>query len=85
MSYWREEPFEVDGVLDGSWGTWAVEVKTGSISGADLKGLAEFTRRYPRFRPLVLCDPRGRPTVERIGLPAMPWNEFLLEGPAGVA
>ena len=85
VSYWREEPFEVDGVLDGSWGTWAVEVKTGSISGADLKGLAEFTRRYPRFRPLVLCDPRGRPTVERIGLPAMPWNEFLLEGPAGVA
>ena len=82
VSYWREEPLEIDGVVDGTWGAWAIEVKTGSISAADLKGLAEFTRRYPRFRPLVLCDPEGRSTVERAGLQAMPWPEFLLTGPA---
>jgi hypothetical protein len=52
-------------------------------AAADLKGLAEFTRRYPRFRPLVLCDEEGRPAVERAGLAAMPWAEFLLTGPAG--
>src|SRR5690606_30790311 len=29
VMYWREEPHEVDGVLEGSWGSWAIEVKTG--------------------------------------------------------
>lgn len=81
VSYWREEPFEVDGVIDGSWGAWAIEIKTGSVAPADLKGLGEFTRRYPRFRPLVLCDADARPAVERAGLPSMPWSEFLLSGP----
>jgi predicted AAA+ superfamily ATPase len=74
VSYWR--------VIDGSWGAWAIEVKTGALSVADLKGLAEFTRRFSRFRPLVLCDPGGLPIVERAGLPAMPWREFLLTGPS---
>ncbi|MGQ0503696.1 MAG: hypothetical protein ACT4TC_00075, partial [Myxococcaceae bacterium] len=31
VSYWREEPLEVDSVLEGSWGSWAVEIKTGSF------------------------------------------------------
>jgi hypothetical protein len=51
------------------------------LSFGDLKGIAEFTRRFPRFNPLVLCDPNGRATVERAGLPAMSWREFLLAGP----
>ena len=25
VTYWREEPLEIDGVLEGSWGNWAVE------------------------------------------------------------
>lgn len=29
VSYWREEPLEVDGVCEGSWGSWAIEVKPG--------------------------------------------------------
>lgn len=85
VGYWREEPFEVDGVLDGSWGSWVIEVKTGSISMADLKGLGEFTRRYRGYRPLVLCDEGGRSVVERAGLEAMAWNEYLLSGPPGGA
>lgn len=47
VRYWREEPLEVDGVLEGSWGPWAI-------------------------------------TVERAGLPALSWREFLLGGPRGV-
>jgi uncharacterized protein len=81
VRYWREEPLEVDGVLDGSWGPWAVEVKTGRISTTDLKGLAEFVRRYPRFRPLVVCDDEARPVAERAGLDAMSWIDFLRNGP----
>jgi hypothetical protein len=84
VSYWREEPLEVDGVLEGGWGAWVIEVKTGSISSADLKGIGEFTRRNPSFRPLVLCDEAARRAVERTGLPAMAWREFLLRGPPGI-
>jgi hypothetical protein len=81
VSYWREEPLEVDGVLEGSWGSWVLEVKTGSISSADLKGMAEFVRRKPKYRPLVLCDDEARPVVERVGIESMVWRDFLLHGP----
>jgi uncharacterized protein len=81
VSYWREEPFEVDGVIDGSWGAWALEVKTGAITSSDLRGIGEFTRRNPGYRALVLCDDKSRALVQRAGLSAMPWREFLLSGP----
>lgn len=32
VMYWREEAMEVDGIIEGSWGAWAVEVKTGAFS-----------------------------------------------------
>lgn len=84
VSYWREEPREVDGVLEGSWGSWAIEVKTGSLTSTDLGGLGEFTRRHPGFRPLVLCDDEARTMVQRAGFPAMGWRDFLLSGPPGI-
>jgi predicted AAA+ superfamily ATPase len=83
LQYWREEPLEVDAVIDGSWGPWVIEVMTGSISSADLRGIGELTRRYPRHRPLVLCEPASRAAVDRAGIPAMDWREFLLSGPPG--
>ena len=82
MSYWREEPLEIDGVLEGSWGAWAIEVKTGQISSADLEGLGEFVRRHSKFRPLAVCDEQARPVAERAGFEAMPWTDFLLRGPS---
>jgi uncharacterized protein len=81
VSYWREEPMEVDGVLEGSWGRWAIEVKAGSISPADLRGLTEFVRRHSNYRPLVLCDRTQCTAVARLGLQAMPWSDYLLGGP----
>lgn len=82
VAYWREEPMEVDGVIDGSRGSWAIEVKTGPFGVADVRGLLEFVRRFPRYQPLVLCDPSALPAAARIGMPAMSWTRFLLEGPA---
>jgi hypothetical protein len=84
VSYWREEPFEVDGVVQGSWGSWAIEVTTGTVSPGDLRGIGEFTRRCSGFSPLVLCAEEGRSAVERAGFPAMAWREFLFAGPPGV-
>ncbi len=80
VTYWREEPLEVDAILDGSWGSWALEVKTGAITPSSLRGLAEFSRRHPKYRPLVLCDAEEQTSIERAGLAAMPWREFLLRG-----
>jgi len=85
VSYWREEPLEVDGVLDGSWGKWAVEVKTGKFQMKDLAGLLEFTRRHPAFKPLVICSADGLATAERAEIAAISWQEFLLSGPPGIA
>jgi predicted AAA+ superfamily ATPase len=85
VSYWREEPLEVDGILDGSWGKWAVEVKTGKFQTNQLTGLLEFTNRHPAFKPLVVCGGSELATAERAEIPAITWQQFLLDGPPGSA
>jgi uncharacterized protein len=85
VSYWREEPLEVDGILEGSWGKWAIEVKTGRFQMNDLAGLLEFTRRHSGFKPLVVCSANGCATAKRAEVPAMTWQQFLLDGPLGAA
>jgi len=82
VTYWREEPLEVDGIIEGSWGRFAIEVKTGPFAATDLIGLLEFTRRQPEFRPLVLCDPEQVSAAERLGIDAISWTDFLLRGPS---
>lgn len=78
VTYWREEPLEVDGIVEGSWGNWAVEVKTGSFETDAIRGLLEFCRRHPRFRPLVLTSAAGGEAVRRVGVTTLTWAEFLL-------
>jgi hypothetical protein len=81
VTYWREEPLEVDAIIEGTWGAWAMEVKTGRFQTADLNGLMEFVRRHPAFRPLVVCGTDGCATAARAGVEAMTWQTFLLQGP----
>lgn len=81
VSYWREEPIEVDGVFEGSWGKWAVEIKTGRFAMNDLRGLLEFCRRYPSFQPLVLTAPGDEAIAKKHGTRAISWVDFLLGGP----
>lgn len=83
VTYWREEPLEIDAVFDGSWGKWAVEVKTGRFDVQALRGLLEFCRRYPAFKPLVICAPDSEETARRHGIPSISWEDFLIEGPPG--
>jgi predicted AAA+ superfamily ATPase len=80
VHYWREEPLEVDGVLSGSWGKWAVEVKAGEYGTRDLSGLLEFCRRWPEFRPLVIGDERHADTARRLGVDFLGWRAFLWDG-----
>jgi len=81
VAYWREEPFAIAGVVDGSWGKLALDVKIGRFALTDLRGLGEFTRRFPSFRPLLLCDPRDVDAAADHGVAAMSWAQFLLHGP----
>ena len=81
VHYWREEPLEVDLVSSGSWGQWAIEVKTGRYRARDLAGLTEFCGRFGRFRPLVLCDEGGESVARDAGLSALTWRKYLSEGP----
>ena len=80
--YWREEPHEVDFISHGSWGRFAVEIKTGTYTSRDLAGLLEFQRRFPDVDPLVLCDPGQESPALQLGLPVQSWKDFLFSGPA---
>lgn len=80
VSYWREEPLEVDGVIDGTWGSWAIEIKTGAFGTGDLRGLLEFTRRHPSYRPLLICDEASMAAAARAGVEAASWRDYLAKG-----
>jgi predicted AAA+ superfamily ATPase len=84
VTYWREEPLEVDGIIDGSWGAWAVEVKTGAFDSSQLRGLLEFCRRHPRYRPLVVTAPGDESLAGRLGVACINWSDFLLSGPGKI-
>jgi hypothetical protein len=81
--YWREEPYELDLVTRGSWGEWAIEVKTGRVTRRDLAGLLRFVGRYRRFRPLLVHAPTHSPAhvLDGTSIAARDWRQFLLEGP----
>jgi predicted AAA+ superfamily ATPase len=81
VRYWREEPLEIDAVIEGTWGNWAVEVKTGSFQVHVLKGLLEFCRRNPKFRPLVVTPAGSESLARRHGVRSVSWQEFLISGP----
>jgi uncharacterized protein len=85
VTYWREEPLEIDAAIEGSWGNWAMEVKTRPFDSQALKGLLEFCRRCSRFRPLVVTGPGDETIARHHHLPAVNWKEFLLSGPPAVA
>ncbi len=81
VRYWREEPLEVDSVLEGSWGSWAIEVMTGPVAAADLRAIGEFVSRHRGYRPLLVCDESERGVARRLGVAAVAWQDFLLAGP----
>jgi uncharacterized protein len=84
VTYWREEPLELDAVFQGSWGKWAVEVKTSRFGAHDLRGLLEFSRRNPAFTPLVITAPGDEDAALRHGIRGLSWEDFLVCGPHGL-
>lgn len=80
VTYWREEPLEIDAVFEGGWGDWAVEVKTSRFEFHELKGLLEFCRRNSKFRPLVITAPGDERIAGDHGLSVVSWEGFLMSG-----
>lgn len=84
VTYWREEHQEVDMIVEGAAGRWAVEIKSGDFTIRDLAGLAEFHRRHPEYRPLVIGDERFHDAATRASMHFITWQAYLLDGlPSG--
>ena len=81
VTYWREESLEIDAVFEGSWGEWAIEVKTSRFDTQSLNGLLEFCRRNPKFTPLVISAPGNEEIARRHGIRGVSWEDFLVSGP----
>lgn len=79
ISYWRTRAgLEVDFVLYGPDGFWAIEVKNAKrVHSADVRSLQQFHQDYPEAVPLLLH--RGRERVEVDGVTCIPCAEFLAQ------
>lgn len=79
MNFWRTRSgLEVDFIVFGPDGFWAIEVKNGSkIHPQDLRGLEEFKKDYPECTPLLLY--RGNSRLIQNEILCIPCEEFLLQ------
>ena len=77
LSFWRTRSgLEVDFVVYGPKGFWAIEVKNGTTaSPSDVKGLEAFREDYPESQQLLLY--RGRAKTLQKGILCVPCAEFL--------
>jgi uncharacterized protein len=77
IHYWRTRSgVEVDFIVYGEAGFWAVEVKnTTRVRPEDLSGLKRFAADYPECEPLLLYRGQERLKIERIL--CLPVEEFL--------
>jgi len=77
LHYWRTpDGDEVDFVLYGEAGLWAIEVKrSGRIRQEDLRGLARFRADYPQARALLLHA--GTRRWHESGVDLVPLSEAL--------
>ncbi|MGH7481456.1 MAG: ATP-binding protein [Longimicrobiales bacterium] len=79
LSYWRTRTgVEVDFVVYGQDGFWAIEVKrTANVRAADVRALRTFREDYPDAEVILLH--LGRQRLEVRGVRCIPVTEFLLQ------
>ena len=77
LFYWRTKAgLEVDFIIYGEGGFWAIEVKNSSkVSSKDFRGLRHFVEDYPECKPLLLY--RGDTTVKEGDILCQPAELFL--------
>lgn len=79
LCFWRtKSQVEVDFILYGPKGFWAIEVKRGrDVHSSDLKNLKSFCEEYPEAVPLLLYLGKQRLSKDKIS--CEPLEEFLLQ------
>jgi predicted AAA+ superfamily ATPase len=79
LSFWRTRAgLEVDFVVYGEKGFWAIEVKNAKKVGfADTKALEAFLKDYPMAKAILLY--RGDETIQQKNVLCIPVDEFLLQ------
>jgi len=79
LNYWRTRAgLEVDFVVYGAGGLWAIEVKNaGVVRPGDVRGLRAFAEDYPECEPLLLY--RGADRLSVAGIRVAPVEEFLAQ------
>ena len=77
ISFWRTKSgLEVDFIVYGEKGFWAIEVKNGSrVFRRDVKGLLHFRQDYPECTPLLVYG--GNEILKEAGVLCVPCNVFL--------
>ncbi|NGX33660.1 MAG: hypothetical protein K1060chlam4_01731, partial [Candidatus Anoxychlamydiales bacterium] len=77
LFFWRTKSgVEVDFIVYGKSGFWAIEVKNNTkVSFKDVKGLIHFSEDYPECTPILLY--RGNQRLKIKGILCMPCDEFL--------
>jgi len=77
LSFWRTKSgTEVDFVVYGSRGFWAIEVKhSRSVRPKDLRALKAFRDDYPEAKVCLLY--RGDERLEIDGIPCLPGDDYL--------
>ncbi len=78
FSFWRtQSKLEVDFIIYGPRGFWAIEVKRSNNLGPDdIRGLAAFQEEYPEAQCFILTPSKRRENYR--GFPILPLEEFLL-------
>jgi predicted AAA+ superfamily ATPase len=78
LFFWRTRSgVEVDFVVYGPEGLWAIEVKnTRKIRPDDLRGLRSFREEYPRGKTFLLY--RGKDRFVTDGILCAPCKDFLM-------
>jgi predicted AAA+ superfamily ATPase len=77
LCYWRTRAgVEVDFIVYGAGGFWAIEVKnTATVRSQDLRGLRSFRQDYPECRPIYVYRGDARLLID--GILCAPGQEFL--------
>lgn len=78
LSFWRTQTgLEVDFIIYGPSGFWAIEVKRSeNLSPADVRGLSAFKEEYPEAKCLILHG--GSHSIMYRDFPCIPLREFLI-------
>lgn len=78
LSFWRTRAgSEVDFVVYGASGLWAIEVKnTSKVRPEDLRGLLAFQDEYPESKTLLIY--RGKDRLVQKDVLCLPASEFLI-------